>query len=115
MPRDRCTNEQIAFALRQAKNGTTVAENCRKIGVHRWKKQFSGMGRVEIRRLRAKCKAWPKGYVQLREEGIFGAAAKRGGKPPATIAEPAVGWNLCRCLLFAGFNHPNCGGRHATG
>jgi len=49
MPRNRCTNEQIAFALRQAENGTPLAEICRKMGVsepsfYRWKKQFSGMG-----------------------------------------------------------------------
>lgn len=48
--RNRCTNEQIAFALRQAaENGTPVAEICRKMGVsepsfYHWKKQFSGMG-----------------------------------------------------------------------
>lgn len=33
MPRKRFTNEQIAFALRQAENGTTVEEICRKMGV----------------------------------------------------------------------------------
>jgi len=57
MPRNRCTNEQIAFALRQAENGTPVAEICRKMGVsepsfYRWKKQFSGMGVPEIRCLK---------------------------------------------------------------
>ena len=49
MPRKRFTNEQIAFALRQAENGATVDEVCRKMGVseptcYRWKKQFVGMG-----------------------------------------------------------------------
>ena len=57
MPRKRFTNEQIAFALRQAENGATVDEVCRKMGVseptfYRWKKQFIGMGVPEIRRLR---------------------------------------------------------------
>ena len=33
MPSERFTNEQIAFALRQAENGATVDEVCRKIGV----------------------------------------------------------------------------------
>ena len=33
MPRKRFTNEQIAFALRQAENGATVDEVCRKMGV----------------------------------------------------------------------------------
>jgi AraC-like DNA-binding protein len=48
MPRKRFTNEQIAFALRQAESGATVDEVCRKMGVseptfYRWKKQFVGM------------------------------------------------------------------------
>ena len=30
MPRKLFTNEQIGFALRQAENGATVAEVCRK-------------------------------------------------------------------------------------
>ena len=57
MKRKRYTNEQIAFALRQAETGTTVEEVCRKLGVseatfYRWRKQFTGMGVVEIRRLK---------------------------------------------------------------
>jgi putative transposase len=57
MKRKRYSDEQIAFALRQAENGTMVEEVCRKLGVseatfYRWKKQFAGMGVVEIRRLK---------------------------------------------------------------
>ena len=57
MKQKRYTGEQIAFALRQAESGTAVAEICRKLGVseptfYRWKKQFAGMGTVEIRRLK---------------------------------------------------------------
>lgn len=57
MKQKRYTDEQIAFALRQAEGGTAVAEICRKLGVseptfYRWKKQFAGMGTVEIRRLK---------------------------------------------------------------
>jgi len=57
MKRKRYGDEQIAFALRQAENGTAVEEVCRKLGVseatfYRWKKQFAGMGVVEIRRLK---------------------------------------------------------------
>ena len=57
MKRKRYTDEQIAFALRQADSGTAVEEICRKLGVseatfYRWKKQFAGMGVVEIRRLK---------------------------------------------------------------
>ena len=49
MKRKRFTEEQIAFALRQAESGMTVEEICRKLSVseptfYRWKKQFVGMG-----------------------------------------------------------------------
>ena len=57
MKRKRYADEQIAFALRPAESGTSVEEVCRKLGVseatfYRWKKQFAGMGEVEIRRLK---------------------------------------------------------------
>jgi len=57
MKRKRFTEEQIAFALRQAEAGTPVEEVCRRMGVsepsfYRWKKRFAGMGVPEIRRLR---------------------------------------------------------------
>jgi putative transposase len=57
MKRKRYAGEQIAFALRQAESGTSVEDICRKMRVseppfHRWKKQFAGMGVVEIRRLK---------------------------------------------------------------
>jgi len=53
----RYTESQIAFALRQASNGTSVADIIRKMGVteqtfYRWKKQYAGMGIPEIRQLR---------------------------------------------------------------
>jgi putative transposase len=55
MKRKRYSDEQIAFALRQAESGTVIEEICRKIGIsepifYRWKKQFAGMGVLEIRR-----------------------------------------------------------------
>ena len=53
----RFTEQQIAFALRQAESGTRITEICRKMGVseptfYRWKKQFGGMGTAEIHRLK---------------------------------------------------------------
>jgi len=50
-------DEQIAFAIKQVDNGTSVAEACRKFGIceatfYLWKKKFSGMGVAELRRLR---------------------------------------------------------------
>jgi len=55
--KSRFTNEQIAFALKQADTGTPVTEICRKMGVseptfYRWKKKFDGLGVSEVRRLR---------------------------------------------------------------
>ena len=49
MKKTRFTEQQIAFALRQAEQGTAVEEITRKLGVseaalYRWKKKFSGMG-----------------------------------------------------------------------
>lgn len=57
MRRKRYSDEQVAFALRQAESGTAVEEICRKMGVseptfYRWKKQFAGMGLPEIRPLK---------------------------------------------------------------
>ncbi len=57
MKRKRFTEEQIAFALRQAESGTTAAEVCRKMQIseqtfYRWKKRYAGMGVAEVRRLK---------------------------------------------------------------
>ncbi|MEO0966686.1 MAG: IS3 family transposase [Planctomycetota bacterium] len=57
MKKTRFTDEQIAFALRQAELGVSAAEVCRKMGVseqtfYRWKKKFAGLGVAEVRRLK---------------------------------------------------------------
>ena len=57
MKKSRFTEEQIAFALRQAEGGASIREVCRKMGVSeqtffRWKKKFAGMGVAEVRRLK---------------------------------------------------------------
>ena len=57
MTKRRYTQEQIAFALRQAEAGTPVEAVCRKLGVseatfYRWKKTYDGLGVTELRRLR---------------------------------------------------------------
>ena len=57
MKQTRFTEEQKAFALRQAESGVPVEEIIRKMGIseatfYRWKKKFGGLGVAEIRRLK---------------------------------------------------------------
>jgi putative transposase len=57
MKKSRYTEEQIAFALRQAEGGTPVADVCRQMGVSEasfyvWKKKYGKLGLTEIRELR---------------------------------------------------------------
>jgi len=57
MRKSRFTEQQIAFALRQAETGTKVSEVCRKIGVaeatfYNWKKKYGGVGVSELRHLK---------------------------------------------------------------
>lgn len=57
MKKSKFTEEQIAFALKQAETGTPVAEVIRRMGVseqtfYRWKKLYGGLGVGELRRLR---------------------------------------------------------------
>jgi len=55
--RSKYTEEQIAFALKQAELGTSVEEVCRKLGIsdatfYNWRKKYGGLGPSELRRLR---------------------------------------------------------------
>jgi putative transposase len=57
MKTSKFTEEQIAFALRQAEAGTPVEQVCREPGVseatfYRWKRRSGGMGVAEVGRLR---------------------------------------------------------------
>ena len=57
MERSKYTEQQIAFALKQAELGTPVEEVCRKLGIsdatfYNWKKKYGGLGPSELRRLR---------------------------------------------------------------
>ena len=64
MKRSKFTEQQIAFALKQAELGTSVEEVCRKMGIsdatfYNWKKKYGGLGPSELRRLK-----------QLEEENV---------------------------------------------
>lgn len=57
MKRSKFSEEQVAFALRQAEGGTPVRDVCRQLGVSEatfyvWKKKYGHLGVSELRRLR---------------------------------------------------------------
>jgi putative transposase len=57
MKKSRFSEQQIAFVLRQAEEGTAVAEVCRKVGISEatyyvWRKKFGGLMPSEMRRLK---------------------------------------------------------------
>ena len=57
MKKSRFSEQQIAFILKQAEDGTTVEEVCRKMGIsdatfYVWRKKYGGVGPSELRRLR---------------------------------------------------------------
>jgi len=57
MKTSRFREQQIAFVLRQAEEGTAVAEVCRKAGISEgtyyvWRKKFGGLMPSEMKRLK---------------------------------------------------------------
>ena len=57
MKKSRFTEEQVAYALRQAESGTPVADVCRQMGIaeatfYIWKKKYASRGATELRKLR---------------------------------------------------------------
>lgn len=57
MKRSKLTDSQIAFILRQADEGTAVAEVCRKAGISqqtfcRWRQRYGGLMPSEMKRLK---------------------------------------------------------------
>jgi len=57
MKRSKFNESQIAFILRQAEEGTSVEENCRKAGIsqqtyYRWRKKYGGLMPSKMKRLK---------------------------------------------------------------
>ena len=57
MKKSRFNEQQIAFILRQAEEGTPVGEVCRKAGIseatyYNWRKKYGGMMPGEMKRLK---------------------------------------------------------------
>ena len=58
MKTSKFSEEQIAYALRQADSGTAVADVCRQLGIsdatfYVWKKRFAHIRVSELRKLRS--------------------------------------------------------------
>ena len=57
MKRSKFTEAQIAFILKQAEDGTSVGEVCRKAGISEatfyvWRKRYAGLMPSEMKRLK---------------------------------------------------------------
>ena len=57
MKTSKHTEQQIAFILRQAEEGVSVGEVCRKAGIseqtyYRWRKKYGGLMPSEMKRLK---------------------------------------------------------------
>jgi putative transposase len=57
MKKSRFNEQQIAFVLRQAEEGTSIAEVCRKAGIseasfYAWRKKYGGLLPSEMKRLK---------------------------------------------------------------
>lgn len=57
MKTSKFSEAQIAFVLKQAEDGTPVAEVCRKVGIaeatfYNWRKRYAGLMPSEVKRLR---------------------------------------------------------------
>lgn len=64
MKASKFTEAQIAFVLKQAEDGTPVAEVCRKAGIsdatfYNWRKRYAGLMPSEMKRLRRSKKRTP--------------------------------------------------------
>ena len=57
MKKSRLSEQQVAFILRQAEEGASVEDVCRKAGIsiqtyYRWRKKYGGLMPSEMRRLK---------------------------------------------------------------
>ena len=82
MKASKFTEAQIAFVLKQAEDGTPVAEVCHKAGIsdatfYNWRKRYAGLMPSEMKRLR-----------QIEEENAMACCRLRGHDPK--LIRPSV-------------------------
>ena len=84
MKRSKFSEQQIAFILRQAEEGTSVEEVCRKAGVsvqtyYRWRKKYGGLMPSEMRRLKVLEAENGEQVIQGDYAGLLAVAEKSPG------------------------------------
>ncbi len=92
MKKSRFTEEQIAFALRQAETGVSPAEICRKMGIseqtyYRWRTKYGGMDPQMARQLKDLAEAERPAQEAGGGPGPrgLGYADSVGGGPPKLV------------------------------
>ncbi len=93
MKKSRFSEQQIAFVLRQAEEGTPIAEVCRKAGIseasfYDWRKKYGGLMPSEMKRL----KQLDRGREPTAEEAGGRPVARQGdaaGRDPPKNMRPA--------------------------
>ena len=79
MKKSKFSEEQIAYALRQAESGTAVAYVCRQLGIsdatfYAWKKRFAHLGIRETA-----ISSWEPPRNRIRENSTFDDRYFTGG------------------------------------
>lgn len=94
MKRTKFSEAQIAFVLKQAEDGTTVEEVCRKAGIreatdYNWRKKYAGLMPSEMKRL-----------PQLEREN--GKLKRLGGGSQSGQGD-VTGCHPAKCMVFPAF------------
>jgi hypothetical protein len=89
MKKSKFTDQQIAFALKQAETGTPVEEVCRKLGIsqqtfYRWKKKFAGLGTEEHFLTASGTENGSRSYLT---HTLITPGSKNGGIPEAHVGD----------------------------
>src|SRR4029077_5694520 len=102
MKRSKFSEEQVAYALRQAETGTAGGDVCRQLGISEatfyvWKKRYGHLGVHEVRRVRQlegrEC------AVEAPGRRSHSRQAHAGGGPPAQKLTPTRRRELARWFL----------------